>query len=36
VLGTAVSLWKLISKERDFKLKKFALKVLSMFGNTYV
>jgi len=35
--NTAVeSFWKSVSKDRFPKLKDFALKMRSMFGNTYV
>jgi len=33
VLGTFVGLWKLVSKDRCPKLKDFALKIHSTFGN---
>jgi len=33
---TAESFWKLVSKDRFPKLKDFALKMHSMFGNRYV
>jgi len=36
VLATVESFWKLVSKDRFLKLKDFALKMRSMFGNTYV
>ena len=36
MLETAESLWKLVSKDRFPKLKDFALKMHSMFGNTCV
>jgi len=36
VLETGESFWKLISKERFLKPKDFALKMHSMFGNTYI
>jgi len=34
VLDTAENLWKLVSRQRFLKLKDFALKMHSMFGNT--
>jgi len=36
VLETTESFWKLVRKDRFSKLKDFALKMHSMFGNTYV
>jgi len=36
VLETAESFWKLVSKVEFPKLKDFALKMYSMFGNIYV
>ena len=36
VLETAKSFWILISKNRFLKLKVFALKMRSRFGNTYI
>jgi len=35
VLETGNSFWKLVSKDRFPKLKDFALKIHSTFGNTY-
>ena len=36
MLETAESFWKLVSKVEFPKLKDFALKMYSMFGNIYV
>jgi len=36
VLETADSFWKLVGKDRFPKLKDFALKLHSMFGNRYL
>jgi len=36
VVETAETFWKLVSKDRFLKLKIFALKMHSMFANTYV
>jgi len=35
VLGTVDTFWKLVSKDRFHKLKNFALRMHSSFGNTY-